>query len=156
MASLTQWTWVWVSSGSWWWTGKPWVLQSMGSQRVRHDWATELNWTILGQCPAFLNPESPQGAHSGVTAVANGLRAATPFVYWYSRWYFFTHRPMLSAFLQCLWSIVIISWEHKNVVSWNFPGSPVIKTSHSRAGGASSIPSLRTKIPHAMWHGQKF
>ena len=45
MASLTQWTWVWVSSGSWWWTGRPGVLQSMGSQRVRHNWATELNWT---------------------------------------------------------------------------------------------------------------
>ena len=44
MASPTQWTWVWVSSWSWWWTGKPGVLQSMGSQRVRHDWATELNW----------------------------------------------------------------------------------------------------------------
>ena len=41
----TGWTWVWVSSGSWWWTGKPGVQQSMGSQRVRHDWATELNWT---------------------------------------------------------------------------------------------------------------
>ena len=36
---------VWVNSGSWWWAGKPGVLQSMGSQRVRHDWATELNWT---------------------------------------------------------------------------------------------------------------
>ena len=46
MASLTQWTWVWVNSGSWWWTGKPGVLQSMGSQRVGHDWAAELsNWT---------------------------------------------------------------------------------------------------------------
>ena len=45
MASLTQWTWVWVSSGSWWWTGKPGVLQSMGSQRVRHDWVTELKQT---------------------------------------------------------------------------------------------------------------
>ena len=45
MASLTQWTWVWVSSGSWWWTGKPSVLLFMGSQRVGHDWATELNWT---------------------------------------------------------------------------------------------------------------
>ena len=44
MASPTQWPWVWASSGSWWWTGKPDVLQSMGSQRVRHDWATELNW----------------------------------------------------------------------------------------------------------------
>ena len=44
MASLTQWTWVWASSGSWWWTGKPGVLQSMGSQRVGHDWLSELNW----------------------------------------------------------------------------------------------------------------
>ena len=42
MASLTQWTWVWVRSGSYWWTGKSGMLQSMGSQRVRHDWVTEL------------------------------------------------------------------------------------------------------------------
>ena len=42
MASPTRWTWAWTSSGSWWWTGKPGVLQSMGSQRVRHNWATEL------------------------------------------------------------------------------------------------------------------
>ena len=41
MASLTQWSWVWVNSRSWWWTGRPGVLQSIGSQRVRHDWATE-------------------------------------------------------------------------------------------------------------------
>ena len=47
MASLTQWTWVWASSGSWWWTGRPGVLQSVGSQRVRHEWVTELNWTNL-------------------------------------------------------------------------------------------------------------
>ena len=47
MASPTQWTWIWVGSRSWWWTGKPGILQSMGSQRVRHDWATELNWIEL-------------------------------------------------------------------------------------------------------------
>ena len=47
MASPTQWTWVWVDSGSWWWTGRPGALQSMGLQRVRYDWATELNWTEL-------------------------------------------------------------------------------------------------------------
>ena len=47
MASLTQWTWVWVGSGSWWWTRKPGVLQSMGSQRVRHDWVAKWNWTEL-------------------------------------------------------------------------------------------------------------
>ena len=44
MASPTRWTWVWVNSGSWWWTGRPGVLWFMGSQRVGHDWATELNW----------------------------------------------------------------------------------------------------------------
>ena len=45
MASLTQWAWVWVNSGSWWWTGRPGMLRFMGSQRVGHDWPTELNWT---------------------------------------------------------------------------------------------------------------
>ena len=47
MALPTQWTWVWVDSGSWWWIGQPGVLQSMESQRIRHDWATELNWWII-------------------------------------------------------------------------------------------------------------
>ena len=47
MASPTRWTWVWVNSGSWWWTGRPGVLRFMGLQRVRHDWATEVNWTEL-------------------------------------------------------------------------------------------------------------
>ena len=46
MASPTQWTWVWVTSGSWWWTGRPGMLQSMGSQRIWHEWATELNWLM--------------------------------------------------------------------------------------------------------------
>ena len=39
MASLTRWTWVWVNSGSWWWTGRPGMLRFMGSQRVGHDWS---------------------------------------------------------------------------------------------------------------------
>ena len=45
VASPTQWTWVWVNSRSWWWTGKPGMLRFMGLQRIKHDWATELNWT---------------------------------------------------------------------------------------------------------------
>ena len=55
-----KWTWVWVRSRSWWWTGRPGVLQSMGLQRVGHNWATELNWTELiytlplGICSLFL------------------------------------------------------------------------------------------------------
>ena len=47
MASPTWWTWVWVNSRSWWWTGRPGMLQSMQLQRTGHDWATELNWTEL-------------------------------------------------------------------------------------------------------------
>ena len=47
VASLTWWSWVWISSRIWWWTGKPVVLQSTGSQRVRHDGATELNWIFI-------------------------------------------------------------------------------------------------------------
>ena len=45
MASPTRWTWVWVNSGSWWWTGRPGVLQFIGLQRDGHDWVTKLNWT---------------------------------------------------------------------------------------------------------------
>ena len=50
IASPTRWTWVWASSRSWWWTGKTGMLQFMGSQRVRHNWATELNWALFLPC----------------------------------------------------------------------------------------------------------
>ena len=78
MASPTQWKWVWVNSGRWWWTGRPGVLQSMESQRVRHDWATELNLTELqsicgwggeGHC----NPLIREEAHD--SHVINGVLA---------------------------------------------------------------------------------
>ena len=84
LASLTQWTWVWVNYGSWQWTGKTGVLQSMGSQRVGHNWATELNWTefvakLVKNLPAMqetqvrsLGQEDPldkeMAAHSGIFA----------------------------------------------------------------------------------------
>ena len=56
MASPTWWTWVWANFGSWWCTGKPGVLQSLGSQRVRHDWATEwLNWSSWCCFPWSMN-----------------------------------------------------------------------------------------------------
>ena len=65
MASPTQWTCVWVNSGSWWWTGKPGVLQSMGSQRVWHDWATELNWPeLVSHCFLFFFCHTTQLAES--------------------------------------------------------------------------------------------
>ena len=56
MASPTWWTCVWVNSSSWWWTGRPGVLRFMGSQRVGHDWATELNWFHCTQTPQLLYP----------------------------------------------------------------------------------------------------
>ena len=76
MASPTQWTWVWVNSRSWWWTGRPGVLQSMGSQRVGHDWVTELNcccgtpnsgplhWTSLLHTHT---PTPPPHTHTGIS-----------------------------------------------------------------------------------------
>ena len=51
MASQTQLAWVWVNSGSLWWTGRPGMLQFMGLQRVKHDWVPELNWTELNDNP---------------------------------------------------------------------------------------------------------
>ena len=68
MASLTRWTWVWVNSGSWWWTGRPGVLRFMGLQRVGHDWATDLIWSDLIHTSVTFTQLSPtlwpQGLHS--------------------------------------------------------------------------------------------
>ena len=61
MASLTWWTWVWMDSGSWWWTGRPGVLRFMESQRVGHNWATELNW--LARCLAGAEQKSCHNFH---------------------------------------------------------------------------------------------
>ena len=60
MASPTQCTWVWVNSRSWWWTGRPGVLGFMGSQRVGHNWVTELKWTELK--PTVLNLSPSRGS----------------------------------------------------------------------------------------------
>ena len=59
MASPTWWMWVWVNSGSWWWTGRPGMLWFLESQRVGHDWATELNWTELNMNVNHANSSNP-------------------------------------------------------------------------------------------------
>ena len=56
MASLTRWTWIWVNSGRWWWTGRPGMLLFMGSQRVGHDWATEPNESLFYFTPSLTSP----------------------------------------------------------------------------------------------------
>ena len=64
MVSPTRWTCVWVNSRSWWWTGRPGMLWFMGSQRVRHDWKTELNWSsyrnlgVIHESSLAFTPES--------------------------------------------------------------------------------------------------
>ena len=66
MTSLTGWTWVWASSGSWWWTGKPGMLQSQGSQRVGHDWATELNGPALRELQLHFQCGTSQWGRRGM------------------------------------------------------------------------------------------
>ena len=97
-ASLMRWTWVWVGSGSWWWKGKPGVLQSMGSQRVRHDWATELNG---------LGARLPIGTlKTGVLGISRGF--PTPHLWVY------LEKPVSCAVLlgkgdRCMWVVALTS-----------------------------------------------
>ena len=85
MASPTRWTWVWASSGSWWWTGRPGVLQSTGSQRLGHDWATELN------CWGCFRPETLS-----------------------SNFWVFTHQfPLLFSFTSC--SLASARWPQRQI-----------------------------------------
>ena len=77
MASPTQWTWVWVSSGSWWWTGKPGVLQSTGPQRVRRDFVTEpQHWHHWAPEPYSLHKLGVQCTLSAYPAVGSGVSGA--------------------------------------------------------------------------------
>ena len=79
IASLTWWKWVWASSGSWWWTGRPGVLLSIGSQRVGHNRATELNWTELNvymslPISQFMpSPNFPLGNHTFVFYICDEI-----------------------------------------------------------------------------------
>ena len=68
VASPTQWTWVWVNSGSWWWIGRAGVLRSMGSQRVRHNWATGLNWTTNNACRHKFANKGPSSQSYGFSS----------------------------------------------------------------------------------------
>ena len=80
MASPTQWTWVWVNSRSWWWTGRPGMLQFVESQRVRHNWVTELNWTEL------ILPGSPSIADLAWKSVSLVHHPSLPFLLHVTSW----------------------------------------------------------------------
>ena len=80
MASPTQWTWVWVDSGSWWWTRRPGVLRFMGSQRVGHDWATELIMIYPKEIVSYMSKETQQ---NGLPCYCNNgkcKQARLPFI----------------------------------------------------------------------------
>ena len=97
MASLTQWTWVWVNSGSWWWAGKPGVLQSMGSQRVGHNWVTELNWS--DPHPYWENIHSQLDSHTTFTKISRSLKTPIPA-------YFSTPLFFFSCLLSFYWGLL--------------------------------------------------
>ena len=90
MASPTQWTWVWVNSGSRWWTGRPGVLQSMGLQRIGHNWDTELNWMVIFWASQVMlvvkNPPANAGDARDVGSIPGSERSSgrgngNPFQY---------------------------------------------------------------------------
>ena len=83
MASPMRWTWVWVGPRSWWWAGKPVMLQSMGLQRVRLDWATELNWTYVQKNAQFIHVEAdafPQTQLAHVTSIQAEKQKVIPML----------------------------------------------------------------------------
>ena len=83
MASLTWWTWVWVYSGSWWWTGRPGVLRFMGLQRIRHDWVTELNWIAF---TLILGPNIP-GSYAILLSTASDLASVASHQWMKHQWW---------------------------------------------------------------------
>ena len=81
MASPTRWTWVWVNSRSWWWTGRPGVLRFMGLQRIGHDWETELNWIYFFFLGMVLIPASCTMSQTSVHSSSGTLSDLVPWVY---------------------------------------------------------------------------
>ena len=110
MASPTQWTWVWVNSGSWGWTGWPGMLQSMGSQRVGHDWVTELNWLSnfvngnMANCKRISQFSLPRFVHlvMGSEAWHAAVHGVSKSQTWLSDW------TELSPEIQIIWDSALI------------------------------------------------
>ena len=103
MSSLTQWIWVWVNSRSWWWTGRPGMLQSLALQRVGHDWATELNWTCF-----ILSHRSCMLYFFGLSAILIG---------WFPLFYFSDHLSILCCHLvECSLLLDCLLFQQLNIL----------------------------------------
>ena len=96
IASWTQWTWVWVSSRSWWWIGKPGLLQSMGLQRVGHNWVSGLNWGLLAWIVMLISYELLAKLNS--RSILKKTKSS-PLMY-YVKWYIFA---LKSGYFHRLW-----------------------------------------------------
>ena len=113
MASPSPWTWVWASSRSWWWIGKPGMLQSMGSQRVGHDWATELNWLYI-QYLIILLYKHFENLNLLLIVSANCHSCFYPWLWFYLFFFcffvffFFFDFPKKLLFSKCIWTPI---WE---------------------------------------------
>ena len=153
MASLTRWTWVWVNSGSWWWTGRPGVLWFMGLQRVRHDWANELNWTehymdawsnrwllviILNPQPFSPLPRPRKGLGSDWGCEDKRLWNFQPSIH-----HFFGHQPPSWSHLGVS-SHQLSQWHLKDTPG-EFPGGPDLVLSLLLCS-LGSVPGQGTKI----------
>ena len=104
MASLTQRTWVWVNSGSWWWTGRPGMLRFMGSQRVGHDWVTELNWlNCLLSMGLLCGKWIPLTGYTVIPNECLNLKASNFFV-GSLKWYWHLHSTLQSPLCVILWT----------------------------------------------------
>ena len=95
MESPTQWTWVLVRSGSWWWTGWPGMLQSMGWQIVRHDWEAELNWTLLADSSCCKKIASSGWVTQQPCYLFTVLEAGTPISQGLPVWFLVCTSPWL-------------------------------------------------------------
>ena len=110
MASLTRRTWVWVNSGSWWWTGRPGVLRFMGSQRVRRNWVTDLIWSIsLIICVGCLFSVCPSSRFTIPFHFIN-----FPFQFLSSAFFLPIHLFILGAVWGVRWTL---SW-NSFIISW--------------------------------------
>ena len=84
MASPTWWMWVWVNSGRWWWTGRPGVLRFIGSQRVGHSWAAELNWDCLLKLNVMtVAPGRLYSLHHSFMLILSSTAAKTSAHHWF-------------------------------------------------------------------------